>query len=358
MLEQLISSHRKILEDYVEIKRKFQELSKDVIKQLLGEYYHRFAKTVKQLGDGYPLRHIPQNLGIWKNPHVAPVIIIYNFPNLDAQSCFDPFVPITHSRYWVETKGLTDNISIDGKNYRIVFLIYEIDAGAHGITLSSAERNQKILSYHRIDFNRINKDIVQFLESLLEFYNFYGRHILIFTNSQRKNFNSEVQRLLRHPRANHIKAKLIGKNMKLMGIISDYLKKDIREILKKKYGAQGESPEHKNLKDWIMDHPEEIGISNVDVVYKDKERAFLYTGDLADVYFELTDGRYVVVEVETTNAFPGAFQALKYKVLKCAELGIDIKSDKVIPVLVAWRIPQNVKNFCRKYGIQCVERKI
>ena len=107
-----------------------------------------------------------------------------------------------------------------------------------------------------------------------------------------------------------------------------------------------------------MDHPEEIGISNVDVVYKDKERAFLYTGDLADVYFELTDGRYVVVEVETTNAFPGAFQALKYKVLKCAELGIDIKSDKVIPVLVAWRIPQNVKNFCRKYGIQCVERKI
>ncbi|RKY37667.1 MAG: hypothetical protein DRP72_02985, partial [Candidatus Omnitrophota bacterium] len=67
MLEQLISSHRKILEDYAEIKRKFQKLSKDVIKQLLGEYYHRFAKTVKQLGDGYPLRHIPQNLGIWKN---------------------------------------------------------------------------------------------------------------------------------------------------------------------------------------------------------------------------------------------------------------------------------------------------
>lgn len=231
MLEQLISSHRKILEDYAEIKRKFQKLSEDVIKQLLGKYYHRFADTIRQLGDGYPLRHIPQNLEIWKNPHVAPVIIIYNFPNLDAQSCFDPFVPITHSRYWVETKGLTDNISVDGKNYRIVFLIYEIDAGAHGITLSSAKRNQKILSSYGIDFNRINKDIVQFLESLLEFYkNFYGRHILIFTNSQRKNFNSEVQRLLQHPGANHLKVKLIGKNMKLMGIISDYLKKDIKEF--------------------------------------------------------------------------------------------------------------------------------
>jgi len=136
-----------------------------------------------------------------------------------------------------------------------------------------------------------------------------------------------------------------------------YLKEEnIEESLKKKYGAQGESPEHKKLKDWIMAHPEDIGIS--DVVYRNKEQAFLYTGDLADVYFELADGRYVVVEIETTNALPGVFQALKYKVLKCAELGGDIKSDKVISILVAWSIPQDVKIFCRKYGIRWVERRI
>jgi len=301
---------------------------------------------------------------------VMPVIIIYNFPNLNAQSCFDPFSPITRSRYWVETKELTDKIRLDDKDYRIVVLIYEIDTGTHGIELNLARRNQKVLSSYGIDFKKVNKDIIQFLESLFEFYNFYGRHILIFTNSRRKNFNSEVQRLLRHAGANHIKTNLTTrKNKKLMRIIKEtlhswaclpspfYLKEEnIEETLKKKYGAQGESLEHKKLKDWVMVHPEDIGIS--DVVYRNKEQAFLYTGDLADVYFELTDGRYVVVEVETTNALPGAFQALKYKVLKCAELGIDIKSDKVIPVLVAWSVPQDVRDVCKKYGIRWIERRI
>ena len=142
LLERLIESHKRVLEDYADIKRKFQKLPEGVIKQLLGKYYRRFADTIRQFGDGYPLRHIPQDLEIWENPHVMPVIIIYNFPNLNAQSCFDPFSPITRSRYWVETKGLTDKIRLDDKDYRIVVLIYEIDTGTHGIERLKFLRNR------------------------------------------------------------------------------------------------------------------------------------------------------------------------------------------------------------------------
>ncbi|MHA1832962.1 MAG: hypothetical protein ACTSV7_03145 [Candidatus Baldrarchaeia archaeon] len=128
-----------------------------------------------------------------------------------------------------------------------------------------------------------------------------------------------------------------------------------RVAIERKYGSGGEGEEHKKLKEWIAQNPMEIGLTNVK---KPKIEYPFISGDVADIVFELEGGKYAVVEVETVDPYPGAHQALKYKVLKCAELGLDIKSPNVEAILVAWSIPQNVKDFCNKYGIRIVEKKL
>ena len=86
----------------------------------------------------------------------------------------------------------------------------------------------------------------------------------------------------------------------------------------RKYGPSGESIDHRKLKEWILDHPEDIGLRGVLESHLEYE---FFTGDRVDLLFDLEGDRYAVVEIETDNPLPGAFQALKYKVLKCAELG-------------------------------------
>ncbi len=81
-------------------------------------------------------------------------------------------------------------------------------------------------------------------------------------------------------------------------------------------------------------------------------------GDCADILFKLGNERYAVVEVETDIPEPGAYQALKYKVLQCAELGFEIKSPNVEAILVAWSIPESTKELCAKYNIRPVQIKL
>ena len=123
----------------------------------------------------------------------------------------------------------------------------------------------------------------------------------------------------------------------------------------RKYGSGGEGENHKNLKEWIAQNPNEIGLTNVKKV--DIEYSFL-SGDRADIVFKLSGNKYVVVEIETIDPLPGCYQALKYRTLKCAELGLDINSLNVEGFVVAWLIPEDVRNFCNKYGIRFIEKKI
>lgn len=132
-------------------------------------------------------------------------------------------------------------------------------------------------------------------------------------------------------------------------------KRTKRIFLARKYGAGGEGVEHKKLKELVAQNPKEIGLANV----KNTEIEYCFkSGDVADIVFEIGGNRYSVVEIETLDPFTGCYQVLKYRVLKCAELGIDIKSTDVEGVLVAWAIPEEVKDFCRKYGIRFVEIKL
>ncbi|MDA2915467.1 hypothetical protein MYX64_01250 [Nitrospinae bacterium AH_259_B05_G02_I21] len=118
-------------------------------------------------------------------------------------------------------------------------------------------------------------------------------------------------------------------------------------------GREGE--EHEKLKDWVAENPHEIGL--IDVESTDVEYVFP-SKDRVDILFRLRDDKEVVVEIETDAPYPGNYQALKYKALRCAERGIDIGSPMVEAVLIAWEIPQEIREFCERYEIRCIEKEL
>jgi hypothetical protein len=124
-----------------------------------------------------------------------------------------------------------------------------------------------------------------------------------------------------------------------------------KEIMRRKYGSGGEGEEHRILKEWIKNHPKYLGIEKV--LQAETEHIFP-SGDAVDILFTLPEYRYIVVEVETWHPLPGAYQALKYRTLKCAENGLDIPSSMVKAVLVAYRMGEDVIEFCSRYAISCV----
>jgi hypothetical protein len=127
-----------------------------------------------------------------------------------------------------------------------------------------------------------------------------------------------------------------------------------RQQLQRKYGPSGEGPEHQKLKEWVFQNPHALGLTGVLRAHKEYE---IPSGDRVDVVFDLLRDRYAVVEIETDNPTPGTYQALKYKVLKCAEIGLDVKSPDVEAILVAWSKPQDAY-FCQKYGVRFVRKKL
>jgi len=128
-----------------------------------------------------------------------------------------------------------------------------------------------------------------------------------------------------------------------------------RIALIRKYGYGGEGADHRKLKEWIAKNPCEIGITDLQKAEVEYE---FPSGDTADILFRLSGNRDAVVEIKTSDPFPGCYQALKYRILRCAELGLNLNSPNVRAILVAWEIPKEIKKFCEKYGIQYVEKKI
>jgi hypothetical protein len=116
-----------------------------------------------------------------------------------------------------------------------------------------------------------------------------------------------------------------------------------------KYGSGGEGIDHKKLKEWIADNPDVLGLRNV----KKTTVEYLFpSGDIADIVFELENDRYAVIEIETSDPLPGCYQALKYRTLKCAELGMSITSPIVEAIVVAWDFQSYIEDFCSLYAIK------
>jgi hypothetical protein len=123
----------------------------------------------------------------------------------------------------------------------------------------------------------------------------------------------------------------------------------------RKHDVGGEGPEHVKLKNWIAKNPQLLGLHDV----RNKKIEYVFpSGDCADIVFELMNNRYVVVEIETSDALPGCYQALKYRTLKCAELGLPLTSARVEAKVVAWNFEPFVKDFCSHYGIGTYKQEL
>ena len=83
----------------------------------------------------------------------------------------------------------------------------------------------------------------------------------------------------------------------------------------------GEGPRHKMVKEYVMNHPESIGLH--DVLNATAEHVLL-SGDRIDVFFELKNGTYVAVEVKSSTSddadiLRGLYQCVKYHAVMDAE---------------------------------------
>ena len=121
----------------------------------------------------------------------------------------------------------------------------------------------------------------------------------------------------------------------------------------RKYGLGGEGQDHRRLKEWLRQHPEDIGIT--DAVQASAEYVFP-SGDCADLLFQRRGGGFCVVAIEAIAPMAGAYQAIKHRALLCAEQGLPLDHPDVNAILVAGFFPDAVEDFCRQYKV--VTRKL
>ena len=123
---------------------------------------------------------------------------------------------------------------------------------------------------------------------------------------------------------------------------------DEQSIRKGAFSKNGsEGPKHKALKEYIYNHPEAIGISNV----KEKQmERILLSGDRLDVYFLLKDGTQYAVEIKSeisdeADILRGIFQCVKYESILKAEQAVHGQHEPVGTLLVlGGTMPVNKKD--------------
>ena len=102
------------------------------------------------------------------------------------------------------------------------------------------------------------------------------------------------------------------------------------------YGTGGEGENHKKIKEFIYKHPDSIGITNIKA---SKMEHILLSGDRLDVFFALSDGSSIAVEVKPSKSpdediLRGLFQCVKYNVMMDAEDMIHAKKNNNMAILV------------------------
>ena len=123
------------------------------------------------------------------------------------------------------------------------------------------------------------------------------------------------------------------------------------------YGG-GEGEEHKALKKYICQHPECLNYK--DVVFAETEHP-LPSGDSLDVYFELSDGTHVAIEVKPSIApdqdiCRGVFQCVKYNAVMDALRKIECKGYEIEVLLVtAGKFSSQNKVLAEELDVEYVE---
>ena len=122
------------------------------------------------------------------------------------------------------------------------------------------------------------------------------------------------------------------------------------------YGGEGE--EHKALKEYICQHPESINYKDVDFA---ETEHILPSGDRLDVYFELSDGTHVAIEVKPgispdQDIARGVFQCVKYYAVMDALRNIECKDYEIKVLLVtAGKISSQNKVLVEELDVEYVE---
>lgn len=120
----------------------------------------------------------------------------------------------------------------------------------------------------------------------------------------------------------------------------------------------GEGEEHKALKYYICQHPESINYKDVDFA---ETEHILPSGDRLDVYFELSDGTHVAIEVKPgispdQDIARGVFQCVKYYAVMDALRNIECKDYEIKVLLVtAGKISSQNKVLAEELYVEYVE---
>ena len=122
-------------------------------------------------------------------------------------------------------------------------------------------------------------------------------------------------------------------NLKEAGSFTD---EQLEAIKNPQCSHGGEGEEHKALKEYICQHPESINYKDVDFA---ETEHILPSGDRLDVYFELSDGTHVAIEVKPSIApdqdiARGIFQCVKYSAVMDALRKIECKGYETQVLLV------------------------
>lgn len=197
------------------------------------------------------------------------------------------------------------------------------------------------------DYYTINASKPSWGSGLLRYLN--DEQIWTILDDLKKTVQSNAHREIVGELQNEIDG---SKHVHVTGLRKNKIDHQKRIALKRKYGAGGEGENHKRLKEWISNNPQAINVSKT--AKCEIEYSFC-CGDTVDLLFKQQNGQDIVVEIETDFPFPGAHQVIKYRALRCAEKGYKLSDSSVKSILVAWKIPADIKSFCKKYGIETYE---
>ncbi|WP_456098622.1 hypothetical protein [Prevotella jejuni] len=138
--------------------------------------------------------------------------------------------------------------------------------------------------------------------------------------------------------------------------LSEYQLNTIKNV-QFNYGG-GEGVEHKNLREYIFEHPESINYNNI--VFKETEY-ILPSGDRLDVYFEFEDRKHVAIEVKPSTSpesdiIRGIFQCVKYKAVMDALKRIECQNYRIeVILLAAKKLSFQERTLAEDLGISYIE---
>jgi hypothetical protein len=127
-----------------------------------------------------------------------------------------------------------------------------------------------------------------------------------------------------------------------------------------KYGAGGESEQHKTLKRYVAEHPDVIGLPLR--AGPGREEHPLPSGDSVDVFFSHSCLQ-TAVEVKSrispeSDLVRGLFQCVKYRAVLEAMVSIDADSDDGVDVVLVLEgtLPKHLEELRRLLGVRVVEK--